>query len=377
LTSTTLTNGVPAGSALTGAAVNVLSALRGNAPGTLTELVAVTGLSRPTIEDALARLAALDLVEELAPGPGGRVGRPARLYRFRPDAGLVLGLDVGESRIIAVLADLTGEMVATIHHPVASDLPRDERLSAARLTIREVLSTAGHPRSRVWAAAAGTVGIVDARGHVLVCEMLPGWAGLNLAGHLRRSLACPVLVENDANMAALAEHWRGAAVGVDDVIYVLASHRLGAGILIGGRVHRGFGGAAGEIAGLNMLRWDTAAGHLTRGVTDPSKMDSAADQLFAAARAGDPAARKAVTTFSHDLASGIAAMALTIDPELVVVGGRVSRAADLLDRPLRQRLRELCVRPPRVTVSTLDDESTALGAVRTALDHVEKHVFGL
>jgi predicted NBD/HSP70 family sugar kinase len=186
-------------------------------------------------------------------------------------------------------------------------------------------------------------------------------------------------VENDANLAAFAENWRGAAVGVDDVVYVHASHRLGAGILIGGKIHRGFGGAAGEIGALRMLHWDSAArtlANLNHTVT-VDELDGVADRIFSSAQAGDTRALATVEEFAHDLTAGVAAMASTVDPELVVVGGRVSRAADVLLPMMERRLKVLCLRSPRLTSSTLDDGAVALGAVRTAVDHVEREVFRL
>lgn len=362
------------------AVTTTLSALRGGEPRTLTELAAMTGLSRPTIEDALARLAERRVVEELAPEQrGGKVGRPARQYRFRPEAGVVLGLDIGEHRLVAVLADLTGSILATATQPVRTTDRGDDRLAAARALIRGALAEAGLARADLWAATAGTAGIVDAAGRVIRSDLLPDWTGRNLAGQLRRSLACPVVVENDANLAALAEHWRGAAIGVDDVIYLHASHRLGAGILIGGRVHRGFGGAAGEIGALRLLHWDSAARHLARfdlPVSDDD-LDTVAERIFAQARAGDPESLATVEEFAHDLAAGIAAMASTIDPELVVIGGRAARGGDVLTTPVQRRLGRLCARPPRIAVSKLDDEAVALGAIRTAIDHVERQIFNL
>jgi predicted NBD/HSP70 family sugar kinase len=356
-----------------------LSALRGADPRTLTGLAAATGLSRPTVEDALVRLTELQLVEELAPQTRGGKGRPARLYRFRPEAGVVLGIDVGEHQIRAILADLTGATLATAGNPVSATVSGDDRIAAARAAIRTVLARARRTRNEVWAAAAGTAGVVGPDGRVLLSHVIPDWTGRNVAGQLRRSLGCPVRVENDANLAALAEHWRGAAVGAADVVYLHASHRLGAGILIGGKVHRGFGGAAGEIGALRMLHWDSAARHLAHldHTVTADELDSVAEQIFAAARAGDSDAQSTVEEFALDIAAGIAAMASTIDPELVVLGGLVSRAADLLVPPIERRLKGLCVRPPQVVGSMLDDHAVVLGALRTAMDRVEREVFRL
>jgi predicted NBD/HSP70 family sugar kinase len=356
-----------------------LQALRGAEPCTLTELASATGLSRPTVEDAIARLAELHVVDELAAASSGGKGRPARRYRFRPEAGIVLGIDIGEHHVIAMLADLTGATGTTVTVPVRATDPGHVRLAAARVAIRSVLAEAGRSRAEVWAAAVGTSGIVDPDGKVLIAHVLPDWSGRNLASQLRRSLSCPIRVENDANLAALAEHWRGAAVGVGDVIYVHASHRLGAGILIGGKVHRGYGGAAGEIGSLRMLHWDSAARHLAQlnHTVSTDDLDSVADRIFAAARDGETDAMATVDEFAHDLAAGIAAMASTIDPELVVVGGRVARSADVVIPAVERRLKALCIRSPRVASSTLDDTSIALGAVRTALNYVEREIFKL
>jgi predicted NBD/HSP70 family sugar kinase len=355
-----------------------LAALHDGQPRTLTALAESTGLSRPTIEDALARLTDLRVAQELAPdGRDRRVGRPARQDRFRPETGLVLGLDIGEHRVVAMLADLTGTTLATLTQPVSATDPGDDRLAAVRGTIRALLTNAGFSRSDLWATAAGTAGVVDAEGRVVVSEVLPDWTGRNLAAQLRRSLGCVVRLENDANLAALGEHWRGAAIGVDDVIYLHASHRLGAGILIGGRVHRGFGGAAGEIGSLRLLHWDSAARHLARldRPVAADDLDNVAERVFEAARAGDTSAVATVEEFGHDLAAGIAAMTSTIDPELVVIGGRAARGGEVLAGPVRRRLHALCVRPPDIALSTLGDEAVAQGAVRSAVDYVEREVF--
>jgi predicted NBD/HSP70 family sugar kinase len=343
-------------------------------------LSARTGLSRPTVEDALARLTATGVAEELSPDQrNGKVGRPARQYRFRPEAGVVLGLDIGEHRVVAIAADLAGTTLATTTRTVRAADSGGARMAAARSAIRSALADAGRTRADLWAVTAGTVGVIDGEGLVVRCDLLPDWTGRNLAAQLRRSLACPVTVENDANLAALAENWRGAAAGVDDVIYLLASHRLGAGILIGGRVHRGFGGAAGEIGALRLLHWDSAARHLARLSLPVAEddLDTVAERIFAEARAGDGESLATVEEFAHDLAAGIAAMASTIDPEVVVIGGRTARGGDILTGPVQRRLGSLCLRAPRVVVSALDDEAVALGAVRTALDHVERQIFKL
>lgn len=108
------------------------------------------------------------------------------------------------------------------------------RLGAARGAVAELLRKAGVSRDSLWAVGVGTPGIIDGDGSVRLGTAMPGWTGLDLGARLRRSFRCPVLIENDANLAAIAEHWQGAAVGMGDVVFVLAGLSPGAGSLING-----------------------------------------------------------------------------------------------------------------------------------------------
>lgn len=221
----------------------VLHALRATDCATLTEVTRVTGLSRPTVEGVVEGLIAAGLVVETAAEEGAarRQGRPARRYRFRAEAGHLLGLDVGAHRVTAVLADLDGRELGTLSKDVSETAPADERLERLRTTVAELLRRAGVARDSLRAVGVASPGIVEADGTVRLGTALPGWTGLRLGDRLSRSFKCPVLVENDANAAAVGEHWKGAAAESDDVVFVLAGLSPGAGALIGGRLHRGFG----------------------------------------------------------------------------------------------------------------------------------------
>ncbi|KND36288.1 ROK family transcriptional regulator, partial [Streptomyces acidiscabies] len=225
----------------------VLHALRAAERATLTEVTRVTGLSRPTVEGVVEDLIGAGLVVEEAADVTvvRRQGRPARRFRFRAEAGYLLGLDIGAHRVSAVVADLDGRVLGAQDRGVAEGASAEERLERARTVVAELLRRAGVPRSALRAVGVGTPGIVETDGTVRLCAALPEWTGLRLGERLSRSFKCPVLVENDANAAAVAEHWKGAAVDSDDVVLVLAGLSPGAGSLIGGRLHRGYGGGAG------------------------------------------------------------------------------------------------------------------------------------
>jgi predicted NBD/HSP70 family sugar kinase len=360
----------------------VLRVLRGtDRPPTLTvtDLVRGTGLSRPTVEGVVEGLLETGLVVEAESGPGdARRGRPARRFRFRAEAGHLLGIEIGPHRVAAVLADLTGRPVGRAARPLEERAGADERLERVRAAVADLLRRSEVPRGSLRAVGVGSPGIVEADGTVRLGTALPGWTGLPLGERLRRSFRCPVLVENDANAAALAEHWRGAAVASDDVVFVLAGLSPGAGSLIGGRLHRGFGGAAGEIGALHLLGREATPERLLSTTGEPLHPldEPAVARVFARARGGDARAREAVDRFVRRLVHDVAALVLALDPELVVVGGWASGLDGVLD-PLRSELERYCLRPPRVALSELGEAAVATGALRLALDHVEDQLFSV
>lgn len=361
----------------------VLRALRGtDVPPTLTftDLAHGTGLSRPTVEGVVEGLVDAGLVAEAADDGTGdtRRGRPARRFRFRAEAGHLLGVEIGAHRVAAVLADLTGRFAGTVARDVDETAGADERLERVRGAVADLLRTAGVPRASLRAVGVGSPGIVEADGTVRLGTALPGWTGLPLGERLRRSFRCPVLVENDANAAALAERWKGAAVSSEDVVFVLAGLSPGAGSLIGGRLHRGFGGAAGEIGALHLLGREATPEHLLSTTGEPLHPldEPAVARVFALAKEGDPRAREAMERFIQRLVHDVAALVLALDPELVVIGGWASGLDGVLD-PLRAELERYCLRPPRVALSVLGEAAVATGALRLALDHAEEELFAV
>ncbi|WP_436735883.1 ROK family protein [Streptomyces sp. BBFR102] len=358
----------------------VLHALRGTERATLTEITRVTGLSRPTVEGVVEGQIEAGLVVEVAAEEGAarRQGRPARRFRFRAEAGYLLGLGIGSHRVSAVLSDLDGRILGTAQKAVLASAPADERLERLRATVADLLRRTGVSRQAVRAVGVGSPGIVEADGTVRLGTALPEWTGLELGERLRRSFRCPVLVENDANTAAVAEHWRGAAAGSDDVVYVMAGLSPGAGSLIGGRLHRGSGGAAGEIGALHLLgRGETPETLLSTNGEPLHPLDEqAVTAVFADARDGDAQARAALDRFVRRLVHDVAALVLALDPEVVVIGGWAAGLDGVLE-PLREELARYCLRTPRVALSLLGEAAVATGALRLALDHVEQQLFAV
>ncbi|WP_217369637.1 ROK family protein [Nonomuraea antri] len=355
--------------------VTALRALRGQGAIGLTELAQRAELSRPTVEGLAEDLLALGWLAE-SPPETGRMGRPRRLFRFRAEAGHVLGVDIGSYSVRALVCDLEGQVVGRFSTRLAPQASRVDRLEAVRTAAGGALKDAGIEPDRLMATCVGTTGVVR-DGAVKLSVALPEWTGVNLVAELGADFGPVVLVENDCNLAALAERWTGVAKDARDLVFVLSGVRTGAGLLIRGELHGGGRGMAGEIGALPLLGWHRAPSHLAGfpGLPAETAAEEVAGLVFSAAREGDPAARWAVEQYAHDLAEGIAALVLTMDPDLVVIGGGVSRSGDVLLEPLRRHLDPLCLEPPELAVSSLGEKAVVLGAVRHALDHVDARLY--
>ncbi|GAA1360490.1 ROK family transcriptional regulator [Catellatospora chokoriensis] len=357
--------------------LSIVRALRDHPPSTVTELSQRTGLSRPAVDVIAQGLVSDGWATVLEPGASSAVGRPARRYQFRADAGYVLGVDVGVHKILALLADLDGNIVQTVRQSVSAEAQPAARLAVLDEVVSACVAGAGKTASDIWAVTAAVTGAVDASGRTSFFTPLPGWKSVDLPAHLGTHFSCPIVVENDCKLAALAERWKGAATDADDIVYLLGGMRNGAGLIIDGVLRRGFGGAAGEIGALKHVRWLNAPEHLQNcpGVPETVSPDDAAAWVFNAAREGDRAARGAVTRYVKDLAVGAAALVLTLDPQVVVYGGGFSRSADLVLDPLRNELQRLVLRMPDVRASTLGADSVALGALKLSLNEVDVRLF--
>ncbi|MFJ6572537.1 ROK family transcriptional regulator [Streptomyces sp. NPDC091292] len=348
----------------------VLRALRGLSPQTVSQLAAATGLSRPTVEGLADELMGRGWIAEAEDRPAERTpGRPARRLRFRAEAGHVVGVDFGLRKIVLLLSRLDGETVATDIDTVPPSMTGADRITFLRERIGGFLREHGLRHDEVWAVGIGVPGMVDETGRIR-SVIVPDWTDVDLARRLADDFPCRILVENDVNLAVLAEHWRGAAVLADDVACVLAGRRISCGLIIDGKLHRGRRGGAGELGILPQLGMGKAAKSLVwAGARHDGESET--DALARAVRDGDPDALTVLDGYLAGLAPGIAALVLAVDPELVVLSGAMAPVGEPLVPLLTEHLRELTLHVPRIVVSTLGREGVALGAVRRALDAVD------
>jgi predicted NBD/HSP70 family sugar kinase len=346
----------------------------------------LTGLSKPTVSSVVQDLEACGLVREQGQ-LSGNVGRPSTLYEVNPRAGYVLGVDVGGSKIRAGIADLYGEVVAEVTDRTAK--------TSGQALVRQIVRLFGKlvtrsklDRNLVRAAGVGVPGIFDpAADHVFYAPNLPVLEELAITDALVRALGLPVLIDNDVNLAAVGERWRGLAGDQDHFVAISIGTGIGMGIVLGGEIYRGARGAAGEIDFLPMGA-DPFDPHGTHGpleaaVTGPALLDrlrarvesgaetSVANDdevqgVFDGADRGDPVAVELVEEEARIVALAIAAVAAVLDPRLVVLGGGIGSNPVLLE-PVRRHVARIFPRRLDVRTSALGDRAAFLGAVAVGL----------
>jgi predicted NBD/HSP70 family sugar kinase len=367
----------------------VLDAVRRKADGPvrLTELVELTGLTRPTVAQAVEELVESGWVQQHAAEPSSLGGRPAVRVSLNGRAAPVLGLDVGPHTVTAGIADLAGVRLAGTRRPVRSQGAAHLLAVIGEIT-GETLAAAGVAPADVAMVVVGTPGIVDGdKGQVLFAPSIAGWSSVDLVDHLRERFRCPVQVENDANLAALAVAHERSCEGT--LLAVQWGERLGAGVVIDGRLHRG-AGEAGEIGFIHRpghrTRDEGGRGPLERAIgaaaiTELARRAAArpgsrlgevtdAAAVFTAAAVGDATALAVVDQVARTFAEAIAPAVLVLSPHAIVIGGGVARAGAVLTDAVRRHLGELTLTPPRLELSDLAEHTVLTGALRMALDRV-------
>ncbi len=363
----------------------VLAVMRRNEAVTGTDLIEATGLARATVIAVCGDLIRAGWVRELpAQRRAVQKGRPARVFEFDARAGAVVGIDFGASKTTALVADLRGAVLAKATESFgAFEDPAATRLAALDHAVSTALAAAGVAPEAVLAAGVGVAAPVDRAGNIPRSQ--PFWEhfDIGIREELHGSHGWPVLLANDANLAATAEHWMGAGAGVADLAVMLAGERIGFGLIESGRLLHGASGRAGEVGELELVHGvgtPDGIAHLVReqAIADMAAPEAVtAEAVFAAAAGGDRQAQAILDRVARRMARVIALLGTFLDPELVVIGGAVAESATVLLGPLAEELAHHMPTPPRVAVSTLGAAIVPLGAVRMALDYVEKNVLEL
>jgi predicted NBD/HSP70 family sugar kinase len=331
----------------------------------------------------LTRLEERGLVAIAGEQAGGR-GPNAALYSVVPSSAYVAGLYVESDLVSAAVADVTGRRVAEVSgNPNGADDP----VELVRGTIERACARAGIEVTRLSALVIGSPGVVDPRtGDPRLAVNLPAWHEGALDA-LKDAWRKPVVIENDVNLAAMAERADGAALGADDFVLVWLGVGLGLATILGGRLHRGTAGAAGEIGYLPVhgAPLHTDIRHPASGGFQSLAGGSAVRELAAkhgfAAQTPAEAVRAAISAvgepgsagvfldeLAHRVAVGVASVCVVLDPGLVVLGGEVGRAGGpaLADR-VAAAVASIWPSRPRVVPTGVPGEPVLRGAMLAAV----------
>ncbi|MET8856128.1 ROK family transcriptional regulator [Streptomyces sp. NPDC004579] len=377
-----------------------LDLLLAHGPLSRTRIGKLTGLSKPTASQLLARLEAAGLV--LATGTSeGRPGPSAQLYEVNPGAAHAAGLDVTPERVLAAVADITGRTIGTYELPTPGRRPSQPVVRQVTDALDGAVKAAGLARDDVRRLVIATPGAFDPNtGRLRYASHLPGWHSPTLLDELAAALPMPVEYENDVNLVAIAEQRLGAARGHEDFVLLWNEGGLGAALVLGGRLHRGWTGGAGEVGflpvpGAPLVRQVTRANSggyqelagsqalpaLARelGVQDlPTGpyTEVAATLVERAAAVDTGPYRQLLERYATGLATGLASLVSVLDPELVVLSGAsLTAGGEPLRALVQAELEELAASRPRLVVGDVHEHPVLRGALESALAATRDEVF--
>ena len=361
----------------------LLSHIRQLGPCSRAELARLSGLSKPTVSLALANLERSGLIR-IAGQRTGVPGRSARLFEISPDAGFVLGLDIGHHYLRGALADLTGEIRAKNSARTRASSVRGRIAELIRLA-DTLCADAGIARDAITQTVIGSPGVYDPRrGAMALTGGLSGLGRPAILAGLRDAFGDGLVIENDVDAAALAERAHGHGSEFASFAFVWIGSGIGLGLVLDGRLHRGAHGVAGEIAYMPISEGEGAdeqdarrRGTLEAAGSAPAVVRAArragmrgpvsARSVFAAAAKGDERAVAVVAAEARLVAKAISAVVTVVDPELVVLGGGIGQAPGF-SAAVTAELRVLSPVLPEVRVSALGTDAVVDGCLASGAD---------
>ena len=312
--------------------------------------------------------------------------------QINPDYGYLVGIDMGASHLHFALADFSGEIVDDTVEKVRPEDGHRKTIGQIKKGIHRLVPPG--KRNRLRAVGMAVPSAVDPRsGLVLMANNLPGWKNINLKRELEKEFRLPVCIENDANMAAIGEHWLGTASDADNFVFIALGTGIGSGIFINGRLYVGRTGAAGELQFLHVEwpRWNedfgvtgyfesfaSGQGIATLGRKLLKRRSNGQDEglaetrdayfVFEAFHKGNAKARKVLETIFTILGVGIANVVGVLDPDLIVLGGGVSRGdPEFMLRTVNGVAQKIQPNCPPILISKLGDQAQTYGAIHCSM----------
>jgi predicted NBD/HSP70 family sugar kinase len=353
------------------------------------DLVRRTGLARATVSSVIFDLIAEGLVREqpaAAATTATKLGRPPLTMSLVPSAAYVAGVDIGHDHARVILTDLVGTPIWDESLDVDVDTSAETTLAAATNLVDRALRETSNDRASVLGLGVGIACPVDRRSGGLRAEgIMPGWVGIKPGEELAERTGLSVQVINDANACVLAERRYGAAHLCDDVVYLRLSSGIGAGVVCDGRMLLGHDGLAGELGHITMDPNGAVCRCGNRGCLETIASPTAiaallshswghpvtSAEMLALIQAGDRGAVRAMEDAGEAVGRALAMTVMTLNPKLIVVGGELAAAGELLLDPIRRALHRNSVSGHhsqlQMVVSALGDSASARGAAALVL----------
>src|SRR3954467_13330274 len=368
--------------------LRVIDALRTRGAISRADIARQTGLSRSTVSSLVADLQATGMVIERATdgvaATASQGGRPPVLVALDRSAGAGLARDFGHASLRVAVPDLSCSILAESYAELEVDTAAVDALDTAATLVSELIDEAGGARGRVLAAGMGLPGPIDREsGRVHSQPILPGWVALDPAAEMEERLGLPVHLDNDANVGALGESTFGVGRGTLVMAYLRLSAGIGAGLVIKGRPFRGARGIAGEIGHVLVDPQGPICRCGNRGCLETFASPPAlcellrrshgpitVPRLLSLAAEGDAGARRVIHDAGRVVGRAVADLCNFINPDLVIVGGDLAGAGDLLLDPMREAVRRFAIpaaaEDVRITAGVLGDRAEVLGSLALA-----------
>jgi predicted NBD/HSP70 family sugar kinase len=378
---------VPISPGCGGTVGHLLFLIRKGIATTRSGIAAATGLGRSTIMQRIDQLRKANLIRD-AQHSQSTGGRPAVNLELNADAGVVLAADIGTTHSRLAVTDLAGERLAETEWSMQIADRVESVLSRVEETFESLLSEVGKTEQDAWGVGVGVPGPVETTsGRAINPPMMPGWHGYPIRDRLAERFGVPCLVDNDVNAMALGEHW-AVCPEIDDLVFIKIGTGIGSGLILGGSIHRGANGAAGDLGHVpsetdgercrcgytGCLEASAGGWALARDLREMGYEVQDSRDVVDLVVAGNGDAIRVVREAGRLIGSNLASMVNVLNPRRLVVGGDLARSGDHVLAGIReivyQRSTALSTGQLQIVVSRLDETAGIIGAAAMIIEHI-------
>jgi predicted NBD/HSP70 family sugar kinase len=352
---------------------------------TQVELAGSTGLSPATVSNIVKELTATGLLHTSITSSNGR---RATLVSLARQLGLVAGVHYTSRQLHIAIADVTRTVVSQTSLPLPLDHRHDAQLDRLAILLSELMESLGGTVSDLLAVGLALPAPIDPRtGMVSTPGLLRGWEGVDVAASLTERIGRPAYVDSEANLGGLAEAREGSGRSASSSVFIRVGHTISAGLIVGGDLFRGVNGKAGQIGHVTIDENGPICRCSNRGCLEtyaggpallslfpPNAGMQRVSDLLQAAEDGDGSSRRVIADAGRHIGIAAASLCNLFDPELIVVGGELAQAGEILMAPMRHSLERTALASagglPEIVGASFGEWAETRGAIAIALDHV-------